>query len=46
MRNQKRKSRPQGVQRVVFTRWITLRNGRRLYASAYGLKVFRILVRS
>ena len=25
----------------VFTPYITLKNGRRLYASSYGLKVFR-----
>jgi hypothetical protein len=30
---------------VLYTPWITLRNGRRLYASAYGRKVWRILVR-
>ena len=30
---------------VVYTRFITLRNGKRLYAAAYGLKAFRIEVR-
>ena len=25
----------------VYAKYITLRNGRRLYASAYGLKAFR-----
>lgn len=29
----------------VYTAYITLRNGKRLYASAYGLKAFAILVR-
>lgn len=36
---------PEGYH-VVFTPWITLRNGRRLYASSYGRKVWRILVRN
>ncbi len=31
---------------VVYRPWITLRNGRRLYASTYGLKVWRLVVRS
>lgn len=30
---------------VVFTPYITLRNGRRIYAQAYGLKAFAIKVR-
>jgi len=30
---------------VVYTRYITLRNGKRLYAFAYGLNAFRIVVR-
>ena len=30
---------------VVYTRYITLRNGKRLYAAAYGLDAFRIVVR-
>ncbi len=29
---------------VVYTAYITLRNGKRLYAAACGLKAFRILV--
>ncbi len=29
----------------IFVRWITTRNGRRIYASAKGLKAFRIRVR-
>ena len=29
----------------VFVKYITLRNGRRIYASSYGLKAFRILVK-
>ena len=35
---------PEGYE-VVFTAYITLRNGKRLYAAAYGKKVWRILVR-
>jgi hypothetical protein len=35
---------PEGYE-VVFTAYITLRNGRRLYAAAYGRKSWRILVR-
>ena len=30
---------------VVYTPWITLRNGKRLYASTYGRKVWRLVVR-
>ena len=30
---------------VVYTPHITLRNGRRIYASAYGLKAFRLEIR-
>ena len=36
---------PEGEYVVVFTKYITLRNGRRLYASNYGLKAFAIRVR-
>lgn len=35
---------PEGYQ-VVYTAWITLRNGRRLYAWQYGLKAFRLVIR-
>lgn len=31
---------------VKYTAYITLRNGRRLYAASCGLKVFRIVVPS
>jgi hypothetical protein len=31
--------------RVVFCRFITLKNGRRLDAHAYGKKAFRIVIR-
>lgn len=31
--------------KVVYTTYITLKNGRRLYASTYGLKAFRLLIR-
>ncbi len=35
---------PQGVQ-VIYRPWITLRNGKRLYAATYGLKAWRLTVR-
>ena len=35
---------PEGY-RVIYRPWITLRNGRRLYAKAYGLTAWRLLVR-
>lgn len=31
--------------RLIFRAWITLRNGKRLYASAYGLKAFPLKVK-
>jgi len=34
----------QGVQ-VIYRPWITLRNGRRLYAAAYGRRSWRIVIR-
>lgn len=41
-----KKSRPKADSTgYIYTKWITLRNGQRLYASAYGLKAFRIKVR-
>jgi hypothetical protein len=30
---------------VIYTPYITLRNGRRLYAANYGRKVWRLVVR-
>jgi hypothetical protein len=30
---------------VLYRPWITLRNGKRLYAAAYGLTAFRLVVR-
>jgi hypothetical protein len=39
------KRRDAGSRRVVYSRYITLRSGKRLYASAYGLKAFRFEVR-
>lgn len=36
---------PEG-HKVEFRAWITLKNGVRLYAKAYGLKAFPVLVRS
>ena len=35
---------PEGYM-VVYTAYITLRNGKRLYAAAYGRKAWRLLVR-
>ncbi len=35
---------PKGT-KVVYTKWITLKNGKRIYAAAYGLKSFRLIVR-
>jgi hypothetical protein len=35
---------PEGYE-VVYTAYITLRNGKRLYAAAYGLKAWRLVVR-
>ena len=35
---------PQGYQ-VIYRPWITLRNGKRLYAAAYGLRAWRLLIR-
>lgn len=35
---------PEGYE-VVYTAYITLKNGKRLYAAAYGIKAFRLLVR-
>lgn len=31
---------------VVFRPWITLKNGRRLYASAYGKRAFPLIIKS
>lgn len=36
---------PRPEENVVYTKYITLRNGKRLYAAAYGLDAFRIVVR-
>ncbi len=35
---------PEGYE-VVYAAYITLRNGRRLYAAAFGLKAWRLVVR-
>ena len=35
---------PEGYE-VVYTKYITLRNGKRLYASAYGRTAWRLVVR-
>ena len=35
---------PKGYE-VVYTTYITLRNGKRLYASDYGRKAWRLVVR-
>lgn len=31
--------------RFEFRAWITAKNGRRIYARSYGLRVFRLLVK-
>ena len=35
---------PEGYE-VIYTAFITLRNGKRLYASQYGRKAWRLVVR-
>ena len=35
---------PEGYE-VVYTAYITLRNGKRLYAATYGRKAWRLIVR-
>lgn len=43
------KTTPQAVSpgyRVIYRPYITLKNGKRLYAKAYGLRAFRLVVRS
>jgi hypothetical protein len=35
---------PEGYH-VIYVAWITLRDGRRLYASTCGLRAFRLVVR-
>jgi hypothetical protein len=35
---------PEGYE-VIYTAYITLRNGKRLFASAYGRKAWRLVVR-
>lgn len=37
--------RPEGDDGVVHSKYITLRNGRRIYASAYGLECFTFVPR-
>jgi hypothetical protein len=44
MKGKKAEEVPEGY-RAVFVAWITLRDGRRLYASSYGRKCWRIVVR-
>ena len=36
---------PRGRYKVIFSPYITLPNGQRLYAKDYGLKAFRFVVR-
>lgn len=36
---------PTASYEVVYTKFITLKNGRRIYASSYGLKAFKLRVR-
>jgi len=40
----KRDDPPRPGECVVYTKYITLRNGKRLFAAAYGLDAFRIVV--
>jgi len=35
---------PEGYE-VIYTKYITLRNGKRLYASAYGKSAWRLVIR-
>lgn len=35
----------EGDETVIYTAYITLKNGKRLYAAAYGRKSWRIVVR-
>lgn len=39
------KEKPPPGYEYIFTKYITLRNGKRIYASQRGLKAFRIKVR-
>lgn len=41
----KKRARPQDEYVVIYTRYITLKGGRRIFASNYGLKAFRLRVR-
>jgi hypothetical protein len=41
-----KESNPREEGTVVYTRYITLKNGKRIFASAYGLESFRIVVRN
>lgn len=33
------------MEEIIYTKYITLRNGKRIFASQYGLKAFRIVIR-
>lgn len=33
------------TEEYIFVKWITTRNGRRIYASSYGLEAFRIKIK-
>jgi hypothetical protein len=35
----------EGDEAVIYTAYITLKNGKRLYAWQYGLKAFRLTIR-
>ena len=39
------KAAPKGP-RIIFRPWITLRNGKKLYAAQFGLKAFAIKIRA
>lgn len=38
--------RPDNEMKVIYTAFITLKNGTRLYAKNYGLRAFRIYVKN
>lgn len=30
---------------VIYVKWVTTRNGKRIYAATYGKKAFRLIIR-
>jgi len=41
----KGKSRSEDEAQVIYRPWITLKNGKRLYASQFGLRAFRLVIK-